>query len=521
MVILISFSVVGLLAFIVFLIIYIKILKMNHEKNINKIQFFKIKPRDRVIKMIPSPGASYNKKFFKLHKVNNYESWDEFVELFKNNKEVVKELENSMVHMQDRTKNIIQIEKKVVGLGYVKNSKVSLKFSFNRIDDSSEYFLLLRAKVYKKKSIKTKTNKLLIQDPGILLTKLKKDRHSFISFSLNDNSFEYTSNFIYILSDLLKLQKMNISFYKFKNIVSIVLQDNNYKKLSQSVIYVLNKIKTIGYIIGVRQYFFASSEVTTRHIESISDLHRIENVIEHHQYVSKLKKRTFFCNTHKKITDEEIQKTTMRIELFEEALMNDGVVIEYRKIRALKSSRSVIDMAVPTIKNIDEEAMKFIFSNNYYKEQFNNYLSKKIAIDTTVNKPVMIKTRTSWVLRNINKINNKNAIYILEAKISRSVSKLVEQKQKENLIFGIEIKHWTNQISSFVYNTPFKFILLDFNKEISDDEILETLISLKKIAKDKEIKVVFTKPVRDSIKSRLKGELKIFYCEGSKNEKAR
>ena len=371
-------------------------------------------------------------------------------------------------------------------------------FSFYPKEDDSDYILSVTWKQIEDKNKKTNEEPILISNEEILASPAKYK--SFVAFNINKEIEGASERLQKLLTDSIG---EGLQFTTYNDLLIVVFFNNKNYKIKKEVERFISKTKSKAFKNGAKTFFNGSGYSRKEDVTTSKDLMRIYKALNFFIMLSiNLNKNFITSDADKKdYNADDLQKFTKASSVFRTAVRSRDLETQYIPVKNIKTGRKVIDYSFPEVSGLNNRMLSSLLINRNNKAELTNSHAKKVSIENSIDRPVLLDINSDWLIENHKKMSFKKAIYVINVKRDTSydtLKEVVKYMSDNGFYFAIRLVKLTEVMATLIKQTSPQFILIDRSvwgeNGLADPSTYIWLLTVKRIAEAEKIKVIYENP---------------------------
>ena len=378
-----------------------------------------------------------------------------------------------------------------------KKTPYLITINFSPLEDDSNYIMQLSWQSVEEKS--EQQTEIDFSSKGDIINSPSPYK-AFITFNLNQSTYRPDNELAQLL---IKYVNKDVTIVIHNDLLIVVFFGKTIKRTRKHIEKFIYRTKTKAFKYGARTFFRGSAYTIKKDVNT--------NV----KFLSVIKALNFFIalsiekgidfltsDTEKKAyTQEDFTKFSKSSKVFRASTKSGQLDTQYISVRSKKTNRKVIDFAFPNIKGISDKMFSTLLINRNNRNELINSHAKKVAIEGRIKKPILLDVNSDWLIKNEKKIVFKKAIYVINLKEGTGQSEIIGVVQRlgeRGFYFAIRIQNFSESKITYVKKIKPQFILIDKSvwgeSELGDSQTMIWLMTIRKISKAENIKVIYENP---------------------------
>lgn len=369
-------------------------------------------------------------------------------------------------------------------------------FTFTKMEDTTEYTFIV-----KWEPVNMDRETKFVAPKALDLEQIANESSTwkgFIAFNTVSGVKDSTDKFI----ELIYRQSKKESFHHIviSGYVVLFLTAQSEKQLTKRINSFIVMMEKQGYKRGASHLFDGSAFVMSDKVTTVKAVGGIIKALDY--FVNKsIKEKLNFVSFDENYDREEFNTFVEASKSFRMAIVSSDIKIEIATVRNWRNKRKTIEYIFPSVEGINASLLDSIMRNKNNKEQLMNANATNIAINQTVDLPVLVDINASWFLENKSKMVYKRAIYVINLNYTGNTNLLREamaEMKEQGFVFAFRLTQLNEDIIMLIQNTRPGFIVIDHsywgNRELFNTSLLIQLMTIRKLAASSNAKMIYEDP---------------------------
>lgn len=433
------------------------------------------------------------KNVFRILKVNTWSNVDVITNHFKTDsaqRKIRKAFNNLESGSQSESFDFVS------QFSLLRKGEYHVNFIIDALEGEPHFIMRLSwRKISEKKTFEAKENKL---DKQEVIREGTDNYVGFVAFNVvSDSTSTAESKLIEFAHKIYAHNK--IKYFVSGGFVVFVFFGSNAKQTKKQLDSFIKSFKDVGFKIGANHLFDGSAFAASNKVNSIKNLNGVLQLLDFLINIS-IKIGKNFISYKEGLNKQEFQKFAEASKSFRLATRAKNVQSKVLSIRYWRSKKKSIEYIVPSIEGIHANTLKDILRNKNNKDMLVDAHASMVAIDGHYDSAVMFDVNEQWLIDNKDKIKYKKAIYLINTADNNSseLQQVVEELNQRGFLFALRIVRYTEDVVTVVQRVKPDFLVIDQSfwneNKLFDSEKLINLMSLKKVADEHRIKMIFEQP---------------------------
>lgn len=370
-------------------------------------------------------------------------------------------------------------------------------FTFYKSEEAMRYFMKLEwdAKpIEKKKKILEKrhfSKEEIAADPS--------PAKGLVAFNVISGNEE---NLLEIVSKLY-ITKRELTYFISNGYLIFFFGGKSMKDAKRKVEKFITLFVKAGYESGANQMFEGSAYAVSMKFHTVKTVNNAVHVLNFPINVSIETKQNFIDweIVREKSRQQEYDSFDEATRSFRQSVKTRDVDSKIMNVRKWVSKRKTVDYLYPHIEGINNKLMSRILRNKNNIESLIDAHADKMILGKMINQPCLIDITQDWIIKNKDAIYDNKIVYVVRIDPYRDLIPLQEvlmQLAQKGLVFAFRVADYNDAVTTLIKNVSPNFLVVSkrvWNAEgLLDSEMLFRLMTLKKLADQFKIKMIYQEP---------------------------
>ena len=469
----------------------IRAILLKSDKSFKGKAIFKVDPFSRKVISVKTP-YNQNSLFRHMHS----KDWIKHKVLIKefNSSDVVDKLFRDTLNSMVAKKGVngFTFDSSLINRG---KKRYAFTFSFNEIEDDSNFYMTIDWKSIKKNR-KVKSSSQLVDRETII--SLPEKYKSFIAFNLNYDITDSANRLIEIIDSI---DNQRFKYFRNNDVMVIVFESDNINKLTRQTTHFVNKVKVKGGKLGANIFYKGSGYLILENVSTNSKMNQTLRALDFFIIISINNKIEFISNSSESYKADEFKKYAEGSKLFRKAVRSGDLSTVFHPVRNSKNRKTGIQYGTPLINGLNEHMLNQLLTNRNNKIEMINAHAKKVGVKKSLNEPLLLDVYSDWLIDNHKDLVYKKAIYVINIKYGtkfKLLKDVISSLREKGFFFAIRVSSFSEVVATLIKQSSPQFVIVDESvwgdNGVVDSKAFISLLSIKKLTEADNITLIYENP---------------------------